>query len=464
MQNYNFVPDKFFQFQKIPVKLIAFCILLFSSLCKKRYFYAKESKVSLINTELFIARRIFFAKGTSKKFSESIVSIAVFGIAFGLFVMILSVAIVTGFKKEVRNKVIGFGSHIQLVNFDSNSSYETIPVSKDQKWLQEVRNLKGIKSIQRFATKPGIVKTDDEIQGIVLKGVGSDFDWSFFKENLVEGSLFSVSDSVKTDVVLISKQIALLLKLKVGDPLYTYFLNEETKAQKMRKFKICGIYSTSLEEFDRLFVLADISQVQKLNDWKSDQISGFEITVDDFNDLELINRKIQRITLRYSSEEDSVLRPVTITSKYPQIFDWLNLLDMNVWIILGLIIVVAGFNMVSGLLILILERTTMIGVLKAVGTQNWSIRKIFIYISSFLILKGMFWGNLAGIAFCLIQARFGIFKLDPGSYYLDTVPVNLKISHLLMLNAGTIVITLLMLLVPSWYISRIEPDKAIRFD
>jgi lipoprotein-releasing system permease protein len=420
--------------------------------------------VSLFNTELFIARRIFFAKGTSRKFSESIVSFAVFGIAFGLFVMILSVAIVTGFKKEVRNKVIGFGAHIQLVNFDSNSSYETVPVSKNQKWLSEIKNLKGVKNVQQFATKPGIIKTDNEIHGIVLKGVGSDFDWSFFKENLVAGSIFTVSDSVKTDDVLISKQIASLLKLKVGDPLYTYFLNEETMSQKMRKFKICGIYSTSLEEFDRLFVLADIAHVRKLNDWKPDQISGFEITVDDFNDLQLINRQVQRITINYSKDNESVLRPTMITSKYPQIFDWLNLLDMNVWIILSLIIIVAGFNMVSGLLILILERTMMIGILKAVGTANWSIRKIFIYISSFLILKGMFWGNVAGIAFCIIQSKFGIFKLDPGSYYLDTVPVNLKISHLLMLNAGTILITLLMLLVPSWYISRIEPDKAIRFD
>ena len=420
--------------------------------------------MSLFNTELFIARRIFFARGTSRKFSESIVSFAVFGIAFGLFVMILSVAVVTGFKKEVRNKVIGFGSHIQLVNFDSNSSYETVPVSINQPWLKEIGNIPGIKHLQSFATKPGIIKTDDEIHGIVLKGVGSDFDWSFFKENLVEGSVFSVSDSTKSDNVLISKQVSSLLKLKVGDPLYTYFLNEETKSQKMRKFKICGIFSTSLEEFDRLFVLADISHVRKLNDWNSNQISGFEISINDFNEINHLTREIRQITLKYSKENDTVLRPVAINSKYPQIFDWLNLLDMNVWIILSLIILVAGFNMVSGLLILMLERTTMIGVLKAVGTGNWSIRKIFIYISSFLILRGMLWGNLAAIAFCLIQSRFGIFKLDPTSYYLNTVPVNLKISHLLMLNSGTVIITLMMLLVPSWYVTKIEPDKAIRFD
>ena len=416
------------------------------------------------NTELFIARRIYSARSTSVKFSESIVSFAVFGIAFGLFVMILSVAIVTGFKKEVRNKVIGFGSHIQIVNFDSNSSYETVPVSREQRWLADLKKMDGIKGVQTFATKPGIIKTDDEIHGIVLKGVGTDFDWKFFKDNLVEGSLFSVSDSVKTDDVLISKQVAMLLKLKVGDPLYTYFLNEESKTQKMRKFKICGIFSTSLQEFDQLFVLADLGQVQKLNDWTSDQISGFEVAINDFDNLEPLVHNIRSLTISYSQDNETVLRPVSITSKYPQIFDWLNLLDMNVWIILGLIIMVAGFNMVSGLLILILERTTMIGILKAVGFENVSIRKIFLYLSSILIVKGMFWGNIAGIAFCLIQSKYGIFHLDPTSYYLETVPINLKLSHLLMLNIGTISVTLLMLIVPSWYISRIEPDKAIRFD
>ncbi len=420
--------------------------------------------MSQLNTELFIARRIFSARGTSRKFSESIVSFAVFGIAFGLFVMILSVAVVTGFKQEIRNKVIGFGSHIQLVNYDSNSSYETAPVSKYQPWLSELAKIKGIKGLQIFATKPGIIKTQDEIHGIVLKGVSSDFDWSFFKQSLVEGRLFAISDSSRNDDVLISQQVAALLKLKVGDPLFTYFLNEESKTQKMRKFKICGIFSTSLEEFDRLFVLADISHVRKLNDWTPDQISGFEISVNDFNQIGPLTQQIRRLTLKYSKEDETVLRPIAITSKYPQIFDWLNLLDMNVWIILGLIILVAGFNMVSGLLILMLERTTMIGILKAVGSENWSIRKIFIYISTFLIVRGMLWGNIVAIAFCLLQTKFGIFKLDPSSYYLNTVPINLKISHLLMLNAGTVIVTLLMLLVPSWYVTRIEPDKAIRFD
>lgn len=420
--------------------------------------------MSRFNTELFIARRIFNDKGTTKMFSKSIVSIAVFGIAFGLLVMIMAVAIVTGFKNEVRNKVIGFGSHIQLVNYDSNASYATTPVSENQPWLPELKSLKGIKHVEVFATKPGIIKTDEDIQGIVLKGVGTDFDWSFFRESLVEGNLFSVSDTGATDKVLISKQMSQMLKLKVGDPLYTYFLNEGSNIQRMRRFHICGIYKTSLEEFDRLFVIGNIDQLRKLNDWKNDEVSGFEITINDFGNLSDMMHKVRSLTVSYGDDDKEVLRPVSVTGKYPQIFDWLNLLDMNVWIILTLIILVAGFNMVSGLLILILERTTMIGVLKAVGTGNWSIRKVFIYLSVFLIGKGMIWGNVAGILICLIQWHFGIFKLDPTSYYIDTVPINLKISHLLMLNAGTLIITTLMLLVPSWYISRIAPDKAIRFD
>jgi len=420
--------------------------------------------VSRFNIELFLARRIYTNKGTAKMFSKSIVSIAVFGIAFGLLVMIMAVAIVTGFKNEVRNKVIGFGSHIQLVNYDSNASFATIPVSDNQPWLSELKSLKGIKHVEVFATKPGIIKTDEEIQGIVLKGIGPDFDWSFFRESLVEGSFFSVSDTGTTDKVLISKQMALMLKLKVGDPMYTYFLNEGSNVQRMRRFHICGIYKTSLEEFDHLFVIGDINQLRKLNDWKNDDVSGFEITITEFNNIGEMMHKVRSLTVNYGDDDKSILRPISITSKYPQIFDWLNLLDMNVWIILALIILVAGFNMVSGLLILILERTTMIGVLKAVGTENWSIRKVFIYLSVFLIGKGMIWGNIVGIIICLIQWHFKIFKLDPTSYYIDTVPINLKISHLLMLNGGTLIITTLMLLVPSWYISRIAPDKAIRFD
>ncbi len=417
-----------------------------------------------LNLELFIARRIFADRENKKKFSRSIISFALFGIAFGVMMMILSMAVVTGFKKEIRDKVIGFGSHIQIVNFDSNSSFETTPVSKNQSWLGHLNALEGIKHVEVFATKPGIIKTDEEMMGMVLKGVGPDFDWKFFRENLVSGSIFAVSDTGITDKILISKQIASQMKLKVGDPMYSYFLNDEATNQRMRKFSVAGIYQTSLEEFDRLFVLSDIQQVQKLNNWQPDQVSGFEIAINDFDRLSEMTKKVKELTIHYSEQDSTLLRPISITSKYPQIFDWLNLLDMNVWIILTLIILVAGFNMVSGLLILILERTSMIGTLKAVGSNNRSIRKIFLYLAFFLIGRGMLWGNIAGIGICLLQSYFGIFKLDPTSYYLEYVPVNLKLTHILLLNAGTLVITLLMLIVPSWYVSRISPDRAIRFD
>ena len=420
--------------------------------------------MSKLNFELFIARRIFSDRDNKKKFSRSIISFALFGIAFGLMLMILSVAIVTGFKNEIRNKVIGFGSHIQLVNFDSNSSFETVPVSKNQEWMNRLISMEGVRHVEVFATKPGIIKTDQEMMGMVLKGVGTDYDWRFFQENLVAGSIFTVSDSVATDKVLISKKVASLMKLSVGSPVYCYFLNDQATGQRMRKFSVSGIYQSSLEEFDRLFVLADIQQVRKLNNWQPDQVSGFEISIRNFDQLDEITKKIKGLTIHYAQQDSVLLRPVSITSKYPQIFDWLNLLDMNVWIILTLIILVAGFNMVSGLLILILERTSMIGTLKAVGSSNQSIRKVFLYLSLFLIGRGMLWGNLAGIGICLLQSYFGIFRLDPASYYLEYVPINLNLTHLLLLNVGTLLITFLMLIVPSWYISRISPDKAIRFD
>ena len=379
--------------------------------------------------------------------------------------MILSVAIVTGFKSQIRKKVIGFGSDIQVVNYDSNSSYETKPVPKQQPWLDSLRGMPDVRHVQMFATKPGIIKTKKEIQGVVLKGVGPDFDWSFFRQNMVKGKIFHVNDSVRTDDVIISEQLADLLKLKLGDPLFMYFLNDVSSAPRMRRFKITGIYKTSLEEFDRLFILADIKHIQRLNNWTSDKVSGFEVSLNNFDQIDRMTQEVRNLTLRYEDQKNlPVLRTVSIKLKYPQIFDWLNLLDMNVWVILGLILIVAGFNMVSGLLILILERTNMIGVMKALGTENMSVRKVFLYLSTFLIGKGMLWGNIIGLLICFLQAQFGIIKLDPTSYYVNTVPINLKLLHFVLLNIGTLVITVSMLVIPSWYISRITPDKAIRFD
>ena len=393
--------------------------------------------------------------------SQPIVTIAVIGISLGLAVMILSVAVVTGFKLEISDKIIGFGSHIQIVNFDSNISFETEPIDKQQTYYPDVKELMGIKQIQEFAIKAGILKTKTDIQGIVLKGVAKDFDWSFFDQNLIEGESFRVVDSTTTNNIVISNYLAKLLKLDIGDKIAAYFIQQPAR---MRSFKISGIYETSLAEFDEKFALVDIKHIQKLNNWNSNQISGFEIIIDDFTQLDKMTEDVRDIVGFHFNPDGSRLRVFSIKEKYPQIFDWLNLTDINVWIILILIISVSGFNMVSGLLILILERTNMIGILKAIGTKNWSIRKIFLYQSGFLISKGMLWGNIIGIAICFLQAQFQIIKLDPSSYYIDAVPINLKLWHILALNSGTLLAIIIMLIVPSYIISRLSPEKTIRFN
>jgi len=417
-----------------------------------------------LNTNLFIARRIFSAKENRNNLSHRIVNIALFGIVLGLVVLILSVAIVTGYKSEVGRKVIGFGSHLQIVNLDSNQSFETAPISEVQPFIQELKNMEGIRRVQVFATKPGIIRTDDEIQGVVLKGIGPDFDWSFFQENKVAGEPFHVQDTVRSNKVWVSKQMADLLKLKLGDDLIMFFIHQSEFVPRQRKFELAGIYKTSLEEFDRMFVLVDINHIRRLNNWKNDEVSGFEILVNDFKTLSDQEKEVHHLLLRNSVADGPVLQVVSIKEKYRHIFDWLSLLDMNVWIILVLMVLVAGFNMVSSLLVIILERTQMIGILKAMGARNWSIRKVFLYFSVLLILKALVLGNLLGVGICLIQKYTHVLRLDPTSYYLDYVPINLNVWHLLLLNVGTVSVTMLMLLLPSYFITKVSPEKTIRFE
>jgi len=417
-----------------------------------------------MNTELFIARKLFFDKTNKQFLSQRIIRIALFGIALGLAVMIVSVAVVTGFKNEVRNKVIGFGSHIHVVNFDSRNSFELAPISKHQAFLQEINTIKRIKNIQVFATKPGMIKTEEYIQGIVFKGVSSEYDWEFFGANIVEGRLPQIDSLKRVNEIIVSEQVAKLLLLKLDDSALLYFINENEITPRLLQLKICGIYRTGLEEFDQLFVLGDIKQIQRLNNWKKDQISGFEIECSDFYAIEETEQLVRNKVVGYSEENTSILRTESITRLYPQIFDWLSILDMNVWVILILMILVAGFNMISGLLVLILERSTMIGVLKAMGSPNWSIRKVFLYLSVFLTGRGMLWGNVMGISVLLLQKGLEVIKLDPTTYYVDVVPVNFSLLHLLLLNIGSITITTFMLLIPSYLVSKISPEKTIRFD
>lgn len=383
--------------------------------------------------------------------------IAVISIALSVMVMIIAVAMVTGFQKEIREKVIGFGAHIQISNFDSNNSYESSPISIHQPFYPGLANEPGVRHIQVFATKAGIIKTTSEIEGVVLKGISSDFDWSFFKDRMVEGAPFKIPDTGRTNDVLISAIQAKRLNLKTGDDLIMYFINQGQTLPGVRKFRISGIYDTGLEEFDRIFVIGDIRHIQKLNKWDSTQVGGFEVFIDRFEDLDAVTERVYG-NIPYD------LNARSIREMYPQIFDWLNFQDVNVAIIIILMIFVSLINMISTLLIIIIEKTRLIGILKAMGSPNWSIRKIFLYNAAYLVGSGMFWGNLIALLLCFIQLKFGILTLDPANYYMKTVPINLDIIHLLMINGGTILICILVLIIPTIIITRISPVKAIRME
>jgi lipoprotein-releasing system permease protein len=415
-----------------------------------------------LNLELFIAKRIHFNKQGAKTVSRPAVRVAMLGIALGLAVMIISVSIVVGFKQEIRNKVIAFGSHIQITNFDSNETYETKPVTVSDSLITSLAQTEGVRHIQRFATKPGIIKTDDEVQGVVLKGIDKNFDWEFYKPNLTAGDTLTLSDSVVSKQVLISEYLANLLQLKTGDSFLTYFMEDETV--RARKFTIAGLYCTNFTDYDKLFILTDIKQIQQLNAWEDDQVSGLEVLVKDYNKLSTVADNLYFKVVNTIGKNHSAMLPRTIEELNPQIFSWLSMLDRNVLVILILMLLVAGFNMISGLLILILERTNMIGILKSMGAQNWSIRKIFLYHSFFLIGKGMLWGNIIGLFLILLQYFTHIIPLDAATYYVSYVPVSINWWHILLLNIGTFICSVLMLILPSIIISKILPAKSIRFE
>ena len=407
-----------------------------------------------MNVELFIAGRII--SKSKANFSKPIVRLGVISVALGLSVMIVSVAIVTGFQQQIRDKVIGFGSHIVITSFQVNASFEPSPISINQPFYSSLDSMPGVRHIQVFATKAGIIKTDDQIEGVVLKGVGPDYDWSYFKEKLVDGNIFKVEDTASADDVIISKSLASRLKLKTGDPLRMYFVGGDEMQPRGRKFNICGIFETGLDEFDKLYIFGDIGHIRKLNNWKADEVGGFEVLIDDYNRIDEMGELVYNF-IGYNFDSK------TIKQLQPQIFEWLSLQDINVVVIIALMVLVAGITMISTLLILILEKTNMIGLLKAFGTQNRSIRKVFIYNAVYIIGKGLLWGNMIAIGLCLLQLKTGIFKLNQESYYISQVPINLQISHLLIINFGTLLICTLMLIIPTFIITRISPLKAIRY-
>ena len=413
------------------------------------------------NWKLYIANRIHFDKSTRKKATPPAIRVAVAGVALGLAVMILSVAIVVGFKQEIRDKVVGFGSHIQITSFDSNTTYEKQPVQYTDSLRQVLMAHEGVAKVEPVGTKLGMIKTDSDFMGVVLKGVMPDYDWSFFKKYLVEGNLPLITDSTTSNQVIISRTIAGKMNLHVGDKIYCYFVQDQVRA---RRFLVSGIYQTDFSDYDKLLMIGDVRQVQRLNGWNPDQYSEIELLVNDFDQADNIAYDLYTQLIDRPDDYGTHYYPQSIRTLNPIFFGWLDLLDMNVWIILILMAAVSGFTMISGLLIIILERANMIGILKALGANNTSIRKIFLYVSTFLVGKGMIWGNVIGLVLCFLQQQFHIIKLNPEAYYVPYVPIELNFWYILWLNIGCMAISVLMLIAPSYLVSLIRPAKSIKFE
>ena len=411
-----------------------------------------------MNYELFIAKRIIAAKQYKSSISSPIIKIAIIAIAVGIIVMMIAIATGFGLQQKIREKLSGFNGHIQITNFDNNNSEITLnPVSKKQDFYPEFKNVSNIKNVQVFATKGGIIRTEFDFEGIILKGVSSDYDWTFFKEYLVEGTLPDFSKEVSNDV-LISEEISNRLHINLGDSFNILFVKDNpSKAPWLRVVKAVGIYNSGFQEFDENFVIADIRHIQKMNRWSEDEVGGFEVLISDFDE---INKKSDEIY----TETTSTLNTQSIVEKYPGIFEWISLFDNNIYLIIVIMILVAGINMITALLVLILERTQMIGILKALGSTDVSIRKVFLYNAGYLILKGLFWGNLIGLSVLLIQKYFGIITLNPETYYVSEAPVYLDFWYLILLNLGTLILCLLMLIIPTVLISKIDPVKSIKFE
>ena len=407
-----------------------------------------------MNTSLFIARRLYNAKENNNNYTRPIIRIAILAIALSVAIMILSVFILSGFKSEVSNKVFGFGGHINITKFSFNQSYENDPIDYKNEIVSQIKSLDFVEHVQVYATKAGIIKNNNEILGVVLKGVNNTYNWDFFNENLILGKIPSFIDTIANNNILISENISKKMKLNVGDDFVMYFIQKPTR---VRKFIVSGVYKTGLSEFDEITVIGDIKHIQKLNDWEKYQIGGYEITTNNFKNIDLNTNLVDELI-------DYDLKALSIKQKYPQIFDWLRLQDFNVLIILILMLIVGGVNMITSLLIIILEKSKFIGVLKAIGATNWNIRHIFIYNSVYIILSGLFWGNLIAVLFSFLQSRFNLIKLDEKIYFMDFVPIKMEFLSLLMINIGTIVICYLILVIPSVVIAKISPAKSIKFE
>ena len=415
-----------------------------------------------MNFPLFIAKRIYTDNKEKRRVSKPVIRIATAGVAIGLAVMIISVCVVLGFKHTIRDKVVGFGSHIQVADLLTLQSSEQYPIQMGDSMIKVLKGIEGVKHVQRYAYKQGILKTDNDFLGVVFKGVGPEFDSTFIHQNMVEGYIPHFSDESSGNKLVISKTIANQMKLELNQKIFCYFIDHQ--GVRARKYTIVGIYQTNLSQYDKVICLTDLYSIVKLNGWEPDQASGAEVTVHDFNRvnevedhiIDRVNRTIDKYGETYSSQ--------TIKELNPSIFSWLDLLDMNVWIILALMTAVAGVTMISGLLIIILERTNMIGVMKAMGTRNKTIRQTFLWFAAFIIGKGLLWGNILGIGLLLLQKYTSLIKLDPSTYYVSTVPIEFNIPLIVLINIATMLICVLVLIAPSYLISHIHPVKAIRYE
>ena len=409
-----------------------------------------------MNSSIFIAKRLFTAKENNNNYTRPIIRIAILAIAISVAVMILSVFILSGFKDNISNKVIGFGSHIKITKFNNNQSFENDPIDFNLEIYDKIKNLDFVNHINIYATKAGIIKNDVDIHGVVLKGVSGDYNWEFFKNNLIFGDIPNIKDSTKipSDDILISESISKKLNIKLGEELVIYFIQNPAR---VRKFKVSGIYKTALSEFDDITAIADLNHLIKLNNWNTNQIGGYEIKTKEFDNISSYTSKIDELI-------DFDLKAQNSKDLNPQIFDWLRLQDFNVVIILILMLLVGCVNMVTSLLIIILEKSKFIGVLKAIGLSNWNIRKIFIYNSLYILVNGLFWANLVVVLFTFFQKRFHLISLDETIYFMSSVPVKFDVFSMFIINIGTIIICYLVLIIPTILIAKISPAKSIRFE
>lgn len=411
---------------------------------------------------LFLARKIYGSDDKNQKVSKPAIRIATLGVAIGLAVMIITVGVVYGFKHSIRDKAIGFGSHIQVENFMSMQSGDPYPICMDDSLINVLKNINGINHVGRYTLTQGILKTDSDFLGIVFKGIGGEYDTQFLAQNIIEGEMPKFSARKSSNKILVSKTIADKLHLKTGDRLFAYFVC--TDDVRVRRFTVSGIYETNMSHFDQVICIADLYTTNKLNGWEPNQCSGAEIEVSDFTQLDQVAQEMVEKVNRTTDHNGETLSTQTIFEAYPQIFTWLDLLDINVWIILALMTCVAGFTMISGLLIIILERTQMIGILKALGARNSTVRHTFLWFATFIITRGLLLGNIIGIGLLLLQKYTGVVTLDPKTYYVSEVPVEINIPIFLAINAATLAISVMVLVAPSYLVAHIQPSKSMRYE